>query len=168
MSTPTPAAINVFIDSDGPVADFDNDLRESKLTPNEFKMLPGIYLWLPLTPGAKNGLRRLKRLDDAGLIRVWIATKTPSGSPYAYTEKVLWYRKHFPWLEDRVIITHDKSVLGGPADFLLDDRPHKANADKFKGTFVLFKPNLEEIQWNEFVNRVIAASEYRIQIESLS
>ena len=139
MGTPKfKARFNVFIDSDGPVADFDHDLSASNLPADTFKHLPGIYLWLPVTKGATDAINLLKRYDDANDIRVWIATKTPSGSPYAYTEKVLWYRKNFPWLEDRVIVTHDKSVLGTKHDFLLDDRPHKANADKFPGTFVLF------------------------------
>lgn len=159
MGTPTSAPINVFIDSDGPIANFDHNLLASNLPADEFKHLPGVYLWLPVTPGADIGLRRLWTLDEANKIRIWIATKTPSNSPYAYTEKVLWYRQHFPWLEDRVIITHDKHVLGGEHDFLLDDRPHKANADKFKGTFVYFNPNLPEVMWEDFVNTIRAAAE---------
>ena len=145
------------MDSDGPVADFDDELLKSGLTADEFKHLPGIYLWLPITPGAKEGLARLKLYDDQDLIRVWIATKTPSNCPYAYTEKVLWYRRNFPWLEDRVILTHDKSVLGGPDDFLLDDRPHKANADKFKGTFMYFDPNKPTVMWDNFINLVLTS-----------
>ena len=158
MGTPKPAPINVFIDSDGPVADFDHDLTLSGLEADEFKHLPGVYLWLPITAGASAGLQRLSLLDKADKIRLWIATKTPSNSPYAYTEKVLYYRRNFPWLEDRIILTHDKHVLGGPGDFLLDDRPHKANADKFKGTFVYFDPKLPENSWVNFVNQVQAAA----------
>jgi 5'(3')-deoxyribonucleotidase len=156
MSTPTPAAVNVFIDSDGPVADFDDALTKSGLPADEFKHLPGIYLWLAVTTGAAAALETLRALDDAGLIRVWIATKTPSNAPYAYTEKVLWYRQNFPWLEDRVIITHDKHLLGTSEDFLLDDRPHKANADKFRGTFVLFDPVHAARDWVQFVRLVQA------------
>jgi 5'(3')-deoxyribonucleotidase len=152
MGTPSSARFfNVFLDSDGPVAEFDKSLAESGLHAEEFKMLPGIYLWLDITPGAETAIETLKALDDAGLIRVWILTKTPSNSPYAYTEKVLWYRKKFPWLEDRVIITHDKHLMGGPGDYLLDDRPHKANADKFKGNFVYFDPMLPRTCWEDFI-----------------
>ena len=154
MSTPTPATFNVFIDSDGPVADFDHDLQRSGLSADVFKHLPGIYLWLPVTQGAANALALLKRLDDDDELRVWILTKTPSNCPYAYTEKILWYRKNFPWLEDRVILTHDKHVVGGEDDFLLDDRPHKANADKFKGTFVFFDPEKPIASWVEFMEHV--------------
>lgn len=136
------------------MADFDKALKKSGLHQDVFKHQPGTYLWLDVTPGAAEAIAFLKELDDQGLIRVFIATKTPSNSPYAYTEKVLWYRQKFPWLEDRVILTHDKSVLGGGQDFLIDDRPHKANADKFKGTFVLFRPEHAKADWELFVDQI--------------
>ena len=154
MGTPSPAPINVFLDSDGPVADFDKALKADGRHADEFKHEPGIYLWLDVTTGATHGIHELKELDDKGLIRVWILTKTPAGSPYAYTEKVLWYRRNFPWLEDRVIISHDKHIIGGLKDFLLDDRPHKANADKFRGTFFLFEPEHAARSWRQFVDLV--------------
>lgn len=131
------------------MADFDKALKKSGLHQDVFKHLPGVYLWLDVTPGAAEAIAKLKEWDDQGLIRVFIATKTPSGSPYAYTEKVLWYRQHFPWLEDRVILTHDKSVLGGPEDFLVDDRPHKGNASKFKGTFIEFDVTAPIHAWED-------------------
>lgn len=62
---------------------------------------------------------------------------------------MLWYREKFPWLEDRVILTHDKSVLGSTEDFLVDDRPHKGNADKFSGTFIKFEMDDTELMWAE-------------------
>lgn len=154
MSTPTKLDLNLFIDSDGPVADFDHSLRADGREVDVFKLHAGIYLYLPVTKGAAYALTLLKEMDDANKLRVWILTKTPSSSPYAYTEKVLWYRQHFPWLENRVILTHDKSLLGSEKDMLLDDRPHKANADKFRGTFVYFDPDQPLKSWNQFVLRV--------------
>lgn len=155
MPTPAPATcFNVFLDSDGPVANFDKALQASGADTEDFKFWPGVYLWLEETPGARNAIDDLKRWDDMGLIRVFIATKTPSHSPYAYTEKVLWYRQHFPWLEDRVILTHDKSVLGRPGDFLTDDRPHKGNVQHFKGTFHLFDVVHPEKSWEDFLNLI--------------
>lgn len=151
MGTPAPAPINVFLDSDGPIADFDKALQASGANTEDFKFWPGVYLWLSLTPGAVDAIARLKELDDANALRVWVATKTPSHSPYAYTEKVLFYRRHFPWLEDRVVLTHDKSLLGGPHDLLLDDRPHKANARHFKGTLVVFDVTTPLDSWATFM-----------------
>lgn len=154
MSTPAKLDLNLFIDSDGPIADFDHSLKVDGREADVFKLHAGIYLYLPVTKGAAEALAILKELDDANRLRVWILTKTPSGSPYAYTEKVLWYRQHFPWLEDRVILTHDKSLLGSENDMLLDDRPHKANADKFRGTFVYFDPANPLRSWDKFIVQV--------------
>lgn len=151
MGTPSKLNLNLFIDSDGPVADFDHSLKADGREADVFKLHAGIYLYLPVTRGAADALQALKELDDADKLRVWILTKTPSNSPYAYTEKVLWYRQHFPWLEDRVILTHDKSLLGSENDMLLDDRPHKANADKFRGTFVYFDPMWPQKSWDNFI-----------------
>lgn len=156
MSTPTPKLLNVYIDSDGPVADFAHDLKISGMHTDDFKHVPGIYLWLPITQGAETSINLLRMYDEQGLLRVWILTKTPSKSPYAYTEKVLWYRRNFPWLEDRVIITHDKHLLGTEHDLLLDDRPHKANADKFRGTFCLFLEDDPIGSWSRFLKLVEA------------
>jgi 5'(3')-deoxyribonucleotidase len=141
MSTPKPAPFNVFLDSDGPVADFMKALNASGMHADDFKYIPGVYLYLDVTEGAREVISELKSYDDQNLLRVWVLTKTPSGSPYAYTEKVLWYKQNFPWLEDRVILAHDKSLVGGAEDLLLDDRPHKGNAALFRGTFVLFLEN---------------------------
>jgi len=155
MSSPVPCAVNVFIDSDGVVADFDKALAESGLTADKFKYLPGVYLWLDVIHSARESIETLKKLDDADKIKVWILTKTPSGSPYAYTEKVLWYRKHFPWLEDRVIITHDKHLMGTASDFLLDDRPHKANVQHFRGEFWLFNTADKSGSWSRFTHAIV-------------
>lgn len=148
--------INVFIDSDGPVADFDSAFQKSGLSVHDFKYAPGTYLWLNETPGASAALEELKAYDDEDLIRIWILTKTPSQSPYAYSEKILWYREHFPWLEDRVILTHDKSLMGAENDFLIDDRPHKANAKDFRGTFVKFDVQDPRTSWELFTKQVLA------------
>lgn len=154
MSLPS-CQINVFLDSDGPVANYDEALSASKMPVDVFKHQPGTYLWLNVTPGAVEAIQELKAYDDEHLIRVWILTKTPSKSPYAYTEKILWYRRNFPWLEDRVILSHDKSLIGSTNDFLLDDRPHKAKANEFKGTFTFFDVHAPEKSWTDFVVSVL-------------
>lgn len=148
----------IFIDSDGPMCDFDKALAKSNLQTDDFKYLPGLYLWLDETLGSRLAIEELKAYDDEDIFRIWILTKTPSGSPYAYTEKVLWYREHYPWLEDRIILSHDKSLIGCKDDFLLDDRPHKANAEKFRGNFVKFDVKSPRESWVQFVTSVLEFS----------
>lgn len=155
MSKLPSAKFNVFIDSDGPVADFDRALQESNADADDFKHWPGVYLWLPITEGAVDSLKILHEFDKQNIIRTWILTKTPSYAPYSYTEKILWYRKNFPWLENRVILTHDKSIVGSEKDFLLDDRPHKANAEAFPGTLIVFDVKKPNDSWTELITKAI-------------
>jgi 5'(3')-deoxyribonucleotidase len=152
MSSEVP---NIFIDSDGVIADFDKALIESGLTADNFKHVEGAYLFLDVMPHATEALSKLRFLEESGLIKVWILTKTPTFCPHSYTEKILWYRKHFPWLENRVILSQDKSLLGDHNDFLIDDRPHKGNVHLFKGTFWLFDAKNIETCWDGFIKTIL-------------
>jgi 5'(3')-deoxyribonucleotidase len=145
---------NVFLDSDGPVADFGKALTKSGLDVFEFKHRSGTYLYLDVTPGAGQAISTLQSLEEAGHLKVWVLTKTPTDCPYAYTEKILWYRQNFPHLENRVILAHDKSLVGGPGDFLLDDRPHKGNAANFKGKFILFDERKPIQSWQRLFHEI--------------
>jgi 5'(3')-deoxyribonucleotidase len=147
---------NIFIDSDGPIADFESAYVKSGLHIDEFKYLIGTYTLLNVVQESINPIQYLKKLDDQDLIKVWILTKTPSESPNAYAEKALWYKRYFPWLKDRIIFTQDKSVVGTKHDFLLDDRPHKANASKFSGTLIVFDIDKQKESWDNFVNVIKA------------
>ncbi|NIP41340.1 MAG: hypothetical protein GWO28_01170, partial [candidate division Zixibacteria bacterium] len=57
---------------------------------------------------------------------------------YAYADKAAWVLEHLPELKRRIIITHDKGLLGDSGDYLCDDRPHKANCERFAGTLLRF------------------------------
>lgn len=138
MSTPSRCHLNIFIDSDGVIADFQKMCDRLNMKAEKFKHEPGAYTYLEKIEGVEDALKELKSLDDQDVLRVWVATKTPGGAPYAYTEKVLWFRWNFPWLENRVILCHDKSLLGTEHDVLIDDRPHKGNAQHFRGKFIHF------------------------------
>lgn len=69
---------------------------------------------------------------------VWIATKPPTGVAHAYSDKAAWVFEHLPELSHKLIITHDKGLLGDADDYLCDDRPHKANCEHFAGTVLRF------------------------------
>lgn len=124
----------VYVDMDGVIADFEGALRAHGLTPGELKIKRGAYQALPIIEGAKEALHAFIRMG----LEVFGLTKIPGSNPYAATEKLLWIAAHFPELHDRVIITPDKGCVGTPRDFLIDDHPEWANADKFAGTIVRF------------------------------
>lgn len=75
---------------------------------------PGWFAGLPVTPGATEGVPELMEVFD-----VWVCTKPLEANPTCRDEKGRWLRQHFPYLEDRLIIAPDKSLIRG--DILLDD-----------------------------------------------
>lgn len=124
----------VFIDMDGVIVDFDRYKTELGLTGDEVKCRPGAYLEMKPIDGA---LKAVKSVIGMGF-KVWIATKPPTGVAFAYSDKAQWIFDHLPELRKRIVITHDKGLLGDEGDYLIDDRPHKANCEQFKGTLLRF------------------------------
>lgn len=124
----------VFVDLDGVLADFGAVLTQLNLTGERAKNLPGLYANLKPIPGALEAVRSLIGMGYA----VFIATKPPTGVPHAYADKAQWVLTHLPELKRRIIITSDKGLLGDEHDFLVDDRPHKANCVDFKGLLFAF------------------------------
>jgi 5'(3')-deoxyribonucleotidase len=117
---------------DGVVVDFNKFRAISGLTGDEVKKIPGAYLDMDPIPDALEGVRSLIGMGH----EVWLATKPPTGIPQAYADKVQWVLRHLPELKRRIILTHDKSLLLG--DVLIDDRPHKAKANDFRGRLIVF------------------------------
>ena len=124
----------VFVDMDGVLVDFDAYKTERGLTGDEVKKLAGAYLSMPAMPGAVAAVRSVIGMG----FEVWVATKPPTGVPHAYSDKAAWILEHLPELKRRIVITHDKGLLGDSGDVLCDDRPHKANCEKFPGTLLRF------------------------------
>lgn len=124
----------VFVDMDGVIVDFEAYKTASGLTAGDIKRLPGAYLAMPPIDGAIEAVRSVIGMG----YEVWVATKPPTGVHYAYSDKAAWIFKHLPELKRRLIITHDKGLLGDAGDYLCDDRPHKANCADFPGTLLAF------------------------------
>lgn len=125
---------------DGVIVDFERYMRECNMSADMTKHMPGAYRSMQPIPGAIDAVRRV---IDMGY-EVWIATKPPSNNTAAYSEKAEWVTEHIPELANRVIVTHDKGLLGGPADYLIDDRPHKANCEDFQGQLLVYSV---DYQW---------------------
>lgn len=119
---------------DGVVVDFDGYKTARGLTGDQVKKIPGAYLEMAPIPGAIEAVRSVIGMG----FEVWIATKPPTAIPMAYADKVSWVLAHLPELKRRIVITHDKGLLGDAGDYLCDDRPHKANCEQFKGTLLRF------------------------------
>lgn len=142
--------MRVFIDMDGVIVDFDGFRSELEkktntiITGDMMKQLPSVYSVMDPMPGAIEAVRSLIGMGHD----VWLATKPPTGIPQAYADKVQWVLDHLPELKRKIILTHDKGLLRG--DVLIDDRPHKANADKFEGELLHFSASFgwpEVLAW---------------------
>lgn len=136
----------IFCDLDGVVVDFDRYMREHRLTAEEVKRRPGAYLEMLPIAGALEGVRSLIGMR----FEIWIATKPPTGVPYAYADKVQWVLRHLPELHRRVILTHHKGMLGDEGDYLIDDRPHRAACEEFRGTLLHYRPGV--FAWPEVLH----------------
>lgn len=174
LATPTVAADGVqalaakrprvFVDMDGVVVDFDAYKAETGLSGDDVKRTPGAYLAMPAIPGAIQAVRSVIGMG----YEVWLATKPPTGIPHAYSDKAAWVMSHLPELKRRIIITHDKGLLGGPSDFLLDDRPHKANCERFTGTLLRFVDGYHWPQALDFLrSRRLASAQPADEVEAI-
>lgn len=145
----------IFVDMDGVTVDFESyKQRLGQLTGEEIKKMPGAYLEMAPMPGAIEAVRSLIGMG----YELWAATKPPTGIAFAYSDKAAWIFKYLPELKRRLIITHDKGLLGDEWDYLIDDRPHKANCEKFRGKLIPFK---DGTGWPELLQffRTIRAEE---------
>ena len=124
----------IYLDMDGPLADFDAAAKKHNIHPSKLKLLTGAYMSLPVTEGALHAVGQLL----ANKKEVFVLTKIPSQNAVAATEKIVWLRNNFPNLGDRIIISPDKGCIGTPADVLVDDHPEWANAHNFPGDIIKF------------------------------
>jgi 5'(3')-deoxyribonucleotidase len=138
----------IFIDLDGVLVDFDAYKSTHGLTGDEAKKKQNAYLEMSPIPDALQSVRSLIGMG----YEVWVATKPPTGVAFAYADKAQWVLDHLPELKRRIIITHDKGLLGDQRDYLIDDRPHRANCEKFSGELITFKPG----EWPAIVEKFSA------------
>lgn len=124
----------VFIDLDGPTVDY--DLYREQNPDVYIRDTPGAYFAMEPTPDALAAIRSIIGMG----YNVFIATRPCHGRPLTYSEKVAWVLKYLPELDRKIILTHDKGLLGDGDDFLVDDMPEKANCDQFKGRLLVWEP----------------------------
>ena len=132
----------IYLDMDGPIADFDNFCLATGQEPEHAKLLSGTYIRLQPTADA---IESVKTLISLGF-EIFILSKTPSKNPGSATEKFHWLQLWFPdlGLDQRLILSPDKGCFGRECDFLIDDHPEWANAENFKGEIIKFKTDVNE------------------------
>jgi len=93
--------------------------------------VPGIFSKMEPLDGALEAFRELSELFDT-----YILSTAPWENPSAWSDKLLWVKKHLgPSAYKRLILSHHKNLNYG--DFLVDDRT-KNGADRFQGEHIHF------------------------------
>jgi 5'(3')-deoxyribonucleotidase len=148
----------IFLDFDGVVFDYDKGCVEAGpkfvKSPWLAKNEPGFFEKLePLG----NAIAWIHRLEKEFPNQVRFLTSATYSRPEAWSEKVISYKKWFPRLHKRLIITSDKGACGGSDDILVDDHPEWNGADRFRGTVVHFKG---QESWEVLYNLCVAKKNY--------
>jgi 5'(3')-deoxyribonucleotidase len=90
---------------------------------NEIFSSDNFFLYLPVLPGARTAVKRLKKSFN-----IFVLTKPYMQTERPYLDKYEWLNKHFPFLASKMIPTEHKYLVYG--DILIDD--HMLNCKTWK------------------------------------
>ena len=120
---------NVLVDFSSGVSRLDPEKREAY--EGRLDEAPGIFSLMDPVDGAIAAYERLCARFDT-----YILSTAPWENPSAWTDKLLWVKKHLGGpAYKRLILTHHKELNAG--DYLIDDRA-KNGSDRFAGELILF------------------------------
>lgn len=126
----------LYIDMDNVLVDFPWGIEQlsEKLRRDyegDYDEVPDFFKGLPPVDGAIEGFRKLSSRYDT-----YILSTSPWNNPSAWTDKLLWVKKHLPETGyKRLILSHHKNLNSG--DYLIDDR--LANGvEQFSGEHIHF------------------------------
>ena len=139
----------LYIDMDNVLVDFPSAFEiidEETLQKYEGRLdeVPGIFSLMRPLEGAVGAFEML-----AGSFDTYILSTAPWGNPSAWSDKLLWVKKHLgPAAHKRLILSHHKNLNAG--DFLIDDRT-KNGAGEFRGEHIHFGTD-KFPDWNTVVH----------------
>ena len=126
----------LYVDMDNVLVDFpsafpyvDKDLLEEHVDNKDD--IPGIFSLMEPLDGAIDAFQKLSTKFDT-----YILSTAPWDNPSAWSDKVVWVKKHLgEFAHKRLILSHNKDLNRG--DYLIDDRL-KNGAAEFKGEHIHF------------------------------
>lgn len=127
----------VFVDMDNVLVNFQSGIdrvseEERRIHKDDLDEVPGIFSLMDPYEGAIEGYTWLSENFDT-----YILSTAPWDNPSAWTDKLLWVKKHLPKAAyKRLILSHNKHLAKG--DFLIDDRTANG-AGEFSGKHIHFK-----------------------------
>lgn len=126
----------LYVDMDNVLVDFPSGIARTEpelLLRYEGRLdeVPGIFARMDPLAGALEAFETLARHFDA-----YILSTAPWENPSAWSDKLLWVRRHLgPAAHKRLILTHHKDLNVG--DYLIDDRL-KNGVERFRGEHIHF------------------------------
>lgn len=126
----------VYVDMDNVLVDFRSGIsRISKEAASEYEgrldEVPGIFSLMDPMPEAIDAFGELSQRFDT-----YILSTSPWENPSAWSDKLLWVKKHLgSSAYKRLILSHHKNLNSG--HFLIDDRTNNG-ADRFQGEHIKF------------------------------
>ncbi|MGV9860072.1 5' nucleotidase, NT5C type [Gordonia sp. NPDC003425] len=148
----TPLKKILYIDMDNTLVDFQSGIdalsaKDLETYLEHYDDAPGIFALMRPLDGAVDAFLELSQLFDT-----YILSTAPWDNPSAWSDKLLWVKKHLGATPDspaykRLILSHHKNLNNG--DFIVDDRDARGVKD-FNGTHIHFgKPGFET--WGDVV-----------------
>jgi len=137
--------MRIYIDMDGVISDFEKAAKTTK--PLGYESDPPFpkpdkwvdYRNLDIIPGAVEAVYKLNQDFD-----VFIATTPPWDRPEVWGHKREWIADYFPYLKQKMVLTHRKDLLIG--DILIDDSRWRGQPD-FQGEWYWFNQNWSNRNW---------------------
>ena len=120
---------NVLVDFPSGIAQMPRDLIAK--FEGHLDDIPGIFSRMDPLEGAVQAFHEL-----SGLFDTYILSTAPWDNPSAWSDKLLWVKRHIGTpAYKRLILSHHKNLNDG--HFLIDDRT-KNGADRFRGEHIHF------------------------------
>ena len=126
----------LYIDMDNVLVDFPSGIAQTPLSlqreyEGRLDEVPNIFSLMRPIDGAVEAFQELSDLFDT-----YILSTAPWENPSAWSDKLLWVKKHVGQsAHKRLILSHHKNLNDG--QFLVDDRT-KNGVDRFKGEHIHF------------------------------
>ncbi len=143
------AALRIYIDMDGVLADFNKAAKELPSHIDHPDLILDFSTFTPM-PGAIDAVAALIDMGHD----VFIATTPPWNNPDAWGQKRNWVEKHIPQLKRKMFLTHRKDLLKG--DILIDDSTYRGQTE-FEGEFMHFGQN--GMDWSYVVETIKTMTE---------
>ena len=126
----------LYIDMDNVLVDFPSGISRipedvAEAYKSDLDEVPGIFSLMDPMPGALDAFAEL-----SGMFDTYILSTSPWENPSAWSDKLLWVKKHpNEAAYKRLILSHHKNLNAG--DYLVDDRT-KNGAEMFPGEHIHF------------------------------